>query len=278
MTIPNPNILRSHEVVRAVAAAARPGIVLDFDGTISEIVPTPESAVIHPRIAASLEVAVRNYSLVAVLSGRAVRDVAARVAVQGITYVGNHGAESIVNGQLRVLSASAPAGIGQALEYIKRTVDVPGIVYEDKRFSASIHYRQVEDVKTTERQLRRALTRAPGSDMLDTFWGRRVLEIRPATAITKGDAIAYLAARHSLDALVFVGDDTTDIDGMRRLPALEGVRGVGVAVISQETPELLIEAADYAVDSVDQVADLVDLLVELRPIPAKSGGPRVHGS
>ena len=269
-----PNIFYNHNVVRAIAEANRPGIVLDFDGTISEIVPTPESAVIHPRIAASLEVAVRNYSLVAVLSGRAVRDVAARVAVQGITYVGNHGAESIVNGQLRVLSASAPAGIGQALEYIRRTVDVPGIVYEDKRFSASIHYRQVEDVKATERQLRRALTRAPGSDMLDTFWGRRVLEIRPATAITKGDAIAYLAARHSLNALVFVGDDTTDIDGMRRLPALEGVHGVGVAVVSPETPELLIEAANYEVSSVDEVADLLDLLVEIRTAPIQANDSR----
>ena len=181
-----PNIFRRTDVVRAVAEATRPGIILDFDGTISEIVPTPELAVIHPRVSETLPAAVSKYEVVAVLSGRAVRDVASRVAVSGISYVGNHGAESIVNGQLRVLSASAPAGIGQALDYIKRAVDVPGLVYEDKRFSASIHYRQVEDVKHAERQLRRALTRAPGSDMLDTFWGRRVLELRPATAITKG--------------------------------------------------------------------------------------------
>ncbi len=260
----NENIFCSPDVVRAVAESARPGIILDFDGTISEIAPSPELAVIHPRIAETLVVAVQKFEVVAVLSGRAVRDVASRVSVSGITYVGNHGAESIVNGQLRVLSASAPAGIGQALEYIRRTVDVPGIVFEDKRFSASIHYRQVEDVQFAERQLRRALTRAPGSDMLDTFWGRRVLELRPATAITKGDAIAYLAAQHSLDALVFVGDDTTDVDGMRRLPALVGVNAVGVAVESGETPELLLEAVSYSVNGVDEVADLLDLLVEFR--------------
>ena len=269
MTI--PNILYNTDVARAVAEAERPGIILDFDGTISEIAQSPELAVIHPRILNTLALAVRKYEMVAVLSGRAVRDVSARVSVRGVTYVGNHGAESIANGQLRVLSASAPAGIGRALEYIRRTVEIPGIVYEDKRFSASIHYRQVEDVKAAERQLRRAITRAPGSDMLDTFWGRMVLEIRPATAITKGDAIAYLAAQHSLDALVFVGDDTTDIDGMRRLPALEDAHAVGVAVTSSETPELLIEAADYGVNSVDQVADLLELLVALRPRTAQSG-------
>ena len=268
------NILCNHDAARIMAEAKRPGIVLDFDGTISEIVPSPELAVIHPRIAESLEVAVRSYSLVAVLSGRAVRDVASRVAVRDVTYVGNHGAESIVNGQMKVLSASAPAGIGQALEYIRRTVEIPGIVYEDKRFSASVHYRQVEDVKTAERQLRRAITRAPGSDMLDTFWGRMVLEIRPATAITKGDAIAYLVAQRSLDALIFVGDDTTDIDGMRRLPTLEGVHAVGVAVVSQETPDLLIEAANYGVSGVDEVADLMDLLTELRSLPAQSDDRR----
>ncbi len=262
MTI--PNILRRSDIVRAVAESARPGIVLDFDGTISEIMPSPELAVIHPRISETLPVIVDRYVVVAVLSGRAVRDVASRVGISGINYVGNHGAESIVNGQLRVLSASAPAGIGQALDYIRRTVDIPGLVYEDKRFSASIHYRQVEDVQHAERQLRRALTRAPGSDMLDTFWGRRVLELRPATAITKGDAIAYLAAQYSLDALVFVGDDTTDVDGLRRLPALDGVHTVGVAVTSAETPELLLEAANYSVNGVDEVADLLDLLAELR--------------
>ena len=267
MTI--PSIFRRTDVVRAVAEAARPGVILDFDGTISEIAPSPELAVIHARISETLPAVVDRYEVVTVLSGRAVRDVASRVAIHGVNYVGNHGAESIVNGQLKVLSASAPAGIGQALDYIKRTVDVPGIVYEDKRFSASIHYRQVEDVKYTERQLRRALTRAPGSDMLDTFWGRRVLELRPATAITKGDAIAYLAAHYSLDALVFVGDDTTDVDGMRRLGALDGVNAVGVAVTSAETPELLLEAAGYCVSGVDEVADLLDLLVELRMSPEK---------
>lgn len=262
MTI--PNILRRSDIVHAVAKSARPGVILDFDGTISEIVPSPGLAVIHPRVSETLPVMADRYEVVAVLSGRAVRDVASRVGIDDISYVGNHGAESIVNGQLRVLSASAPAGIGQALDYIRRTVDVPGIVYEDKRFSASIHYRQVEDVQYAERQLRRALTRAPGSDMLDTFWGRRVLELRPATAITKGDAIAYLAAQYSLDALVFVGDDTTDVDGMRRLPALDGVNAVGVAVASAETPELLLEAAAYCVNGVDEVADLLDLLAELR--------------
>ena len=262
MTI--PSILRRTDVVRAVAESVRPGVVLDFDGTISEIVESPELAVIHPRISKTLPTVVNRYEVVALLSGRAVRDVASRVGIRGINYVGNHGAESMVNGQLKVLSASAPAGIGQALDYIRRTVDVPGLVYEDKRFSASIHYRQVEDVRFAERQLRRALTRAPGSDMLDSFWGRRVLELRPATAITKGDAIAYLAAQNSLDALVFVGDDTTDVDGMRRLPALEGVNAVGVAVTSTETPELLVEAADYCVNGVDEVADLLDLLAELR--------------
>ena len=270
MTI--PNILRRTDVVRAVAESARPGVILDFDGTISEIVPTPELAVIHPRVSETLPVVVDRYEVVAVLSGRAVRDVASRVAVRGVNYVGNHGAESIVNGQLKVLSASAPAGIGQALDYIKRTVDIPGIVYEDKRFSASIHYRQVEDVPFAERQLRRALTRAPGSDMLDSFWGRRVLELRPATAITKGDAIAYIAAQYSLDALVFVGDDTTDIDGMRRLPALQGVNAVGVAVASTETPELLLEAVGYCVNGVDEVAQLLDLLVELRNSSEQEAG------
>ena len=76
-----PNILREPAAIRGIAEAGRPGLVLDFDGTLAEIAGTPEAAVINPRCAAALAKAVRTYTVVAVLSGRAVQDVADRVAI-----------------------------------------------------------------------------------------------------------------------------------------------------------------------------------------------------
>ena len=115
--------------------------------------------------------------------------------------------------------------------------------------------------------MRRALDAARaavlGLEELRWFWGRMVLEIRPRAAVNKGDAIADLAKRHRLDALIFVGDDTTDIDGMRRLPTLEGVNTVGVAVISDETPPALVEAANYTLNGVVEVADALEELAAM---------------
>ena len=280
-----PNLLERPDALRSVANARRPGVILDFDGTLSEIAPTPDAAVIHPRAAAALFRIAERYALVAILSGRAARDVESRVApriapspsmgegwdggekVAGITYVGNHGAESIDGGELRVL-APPPDGIPRILAHLRAAMgDAAGIVYEDKRFSASVHYRLAPDPSDAERRLRRTLDDARdavrGLDELRWFWGRMVLEIRPRAAVNKGDAIAELAERHRLDALIFVGDDTTDVDGMRRLSSIDGVKAVGVAVLSDETPPALLDAADYAVRGVEEVAEVLELLAGL---------------
>ena len=71
---------------------------MDFDGTLSEIAPTPDSALIELRSARALRRLVGRFPLVAVLSGRGVRDLADRVGVDGVVYVGNHGAEYITDG------------------------------------------------------------------------------------------------------------------------------------------------------------------------------------
>ena len=284
-----PNLLERPDALRSVANARRPGVILDFDGTLSEIAPTPDAAVIHPRAAEALSRIVERYALVAILSGRAARDVESRVAPRAtpfpplqhlggegwdggesaasITYVGNHGAESIDGGELRVL-APPPDGIPRILAHLRAAMgDAAGIVYEDKRFSASVHYRLAPDPSDAERRLRRTLDDARdavrGLDELRWFWGRMVLEIRPRAAVNKGDAIAELAERHRLDALIFVGDDTTDVDGMRRLSSIDGVKAVGVAVLSDETPAALLDAADYAVRGVEEVAEVLELLAGL---------------
>ena len=277
-----PNLLDQPDALRAVAEARRSGVILDFDGTLSEIAPTPDAAVIHPRAAVALSRVVERGALAAILSGRAARDVERRVAPHvgagGVTYVGNHGAETIVGGRLSAPSAP-PDGIARALAHLRTALgDAPGIVYEDKRFSASVHFRRAPDPDAAERRLRKALDGAraaiPGMADLRCFWGRMVLEIRPSAAANKGDAIAALAESHALDALLFIGDDTTDVDGMRRLPALDGVNAVGAAVLSDETPPALLEAARYTLDGVEGVADALEELARLLGSAATARPPR----
>ena len=260
------NILHDRESVRAIASARRPGIVMDFDGTLSEIAPNPDSALIEPRSAHALGRLVELFPLVAVLSGRRVRDLADRVGVEGVVYVGNHGAEYLVKGEY---SASDDGngdatGIFAILAHLKEALDEAGVLYEYKGFSASVHFRQAADPGRAARTLRRALFDAPGIERYDTFWGRRVLEIRPLKAMNKGHAVAALVEEYELDALAIAGDDTTDIDAIGKLQSMSGVRGIAVAVRSRETPSALLASASHAVEGVQEVGELLELLACLR--------------
>ena len=260
------NILQDHAAIRRVARASRPGIVMDFDGTLSAIAPTPNSALIEPRSARALRGLVSRFPLVAVLSGRGVGDLTERVGVPGVVYVGNHGAEYIVDGVYRVAGDvdGDATGIPDILTHLKAALNDPGVLYEDKGFSASVHFRQAGDPGRAARMLRGSLPDAPGIERFDTFWGKRVLEIRPRRSMNKGDAIVSLVQEYHLDALMFVGDDTTDIDAMSKMRSMSGVRGLAVAVRSRETPPSLLATADYVVNGVREVADLLELLASLR--------------
>ena len=260
------NILQDHAAIRRIAQASRPGIVMDFDGTLSAIAPTPDSALIEPRSARALRGLVGRFPLVAVLSGRGVRDLADRVGVGGVVYVGNHGAEYITDGEYRIAGDAdrSGSGIPAILAHLQAALNEPGVLYEDKGFSASVHFRQAADLKSAARILRDSLPDAPGIERFDTFWGKKVLEIRPLRAMNKGDALVALVEEYDLDALVFAGDDTTDLDAMGRMRSICGVRGLAVAVRSRETPPALLAAADYAVNDVREVAELLEMLARLR--------------
>ena len=260
------SILQDRESVSAIAKASRPGVVLDFDGTLSEIAPTPNSAVIEPRSARALSNLVDRFPLVAVLSGRGVRDLADMVGVPGVVYVGNHGAEYIADGVYSVAGdwERDAAGISGILAHLKSALDEQGVLFEDKGLSASVHFRLASDPKSTVFALRQSLADAPGVENFDTFWGRRVLEIRSRRLLNKGDAIVSLVHVYNLDALVFAGDDTTDIDAMDRIRSTPGLLSVAVAVMSQETPSDLLDVASHAVDGTCQVAELLEMLARLR--------------
>ena len=249
------------------AGAARPGVVLDFDGTLSRIAPTPDAAVILPANRGALTSLAARFPLVAVVSGRAVRDVAQKVGVDGIVYVGNHGAEYMADWQVRLAPGAAVirSTVARVLDHIEQTVALPGLVFEDKVFSASVHFRLAHDPTQAVRALEVALGSAPGMTGIDSFWGRMVLELRPVNAPNKGDAVAALADEHSLDSALFVGDDTTDVDAMIRLKKHSGLAGVAVAVLSEETPEAVLDAADYSLNGVEEVGELLRMLRHFRP-------------
>ena len=245
------------------------GVVVDFDGTLAEFAPTPAEATIHPDCARALSSLATKLVRVMVLSGRGARDLAEHVGIKGLCYAGNHGAEYICDGAHHVMpGAMAGSGqVGAVMDYLKSTVGDPALVWEDKVFSASVHYRRVQHAADVKRALQAALAEAPGVDSLDVFWGNMVLEIRPRNGLNKGRAIHRFIREDSVDPVLFIGDDTTDIDGMgaiREARDSKKADTIGVVVVHPGTPRALMELADYRVGSVAEVGRFLGWVDDLR--------------
>jgi trehalose 6-phosphate phosphatase len=223
----------------------RAAILLDVDGALAPIVPRPEDARVPPETQAELRRLNGRYALVACVSGRSGDDAARVVGVPELVYVGNHGLE---------LEPEADEWAEKLRRFLAETA-WPRT--EDKRLSAALHYRDVEDEVAARRSLDAIATRAERAGFR-TRYGRKVLEILPPLEANKGTAVRRLLRERGLERALYAGDDTTDIDAFRALDGLEV--GVRVAVSSAEGPAELRAAADIVVDS---PAELVELLRRL---------------
>ncbi|MFW5691617.1 MAG: trehalose-phosphatase, partial [Chloroflexota bacterium] len=206
----------------------RLGLITDVDGTISPIAETPEAASVTDRSRELLAALVDKLPLVGVISGRAAADVQARVGVDGVVYMGNHGMERWVNGTVEIppeVAVYRPR-LEKAITVLRDEVDgVKGMILEDKGVTLSLHYRRAEDHDAVLRHFRPLLADIEEVEGLSVFEGRMIFEIRPPVAANKGTAFRTLVESYSLDAAVYVGDDTTDVDAIE---AARDLRAAGV--------------------------------------------------
>ena len=230
-------------VARLAAEPDRAAILLDVDGALAPIVPRPEDARVPPETQDELRRLNALYALLACVSGRGGADAARVVGVPELVYVGNHGLE---------LDPAADAWAERLQRFLAET-DWPRT--EDKRLSAALHYRDVEDEASARSALETIAERARAEGFV-TRYGRKVLEVLPPLDANKGTAVRRLLADRGLDRALYAGDDTTDLDAFRALDGLE--LGVRIAVASAEGPAELRAAADVV------VGDPAELLVLLR--------------
>ena len=72
------------------------GLITDVDGTISSIVDVPDAARVTSANTRLLSQLRENLTLVAIVSGRSADDVAQRVGIPGLVYVGNQASLSLL--------------------------------------------------------------------------------------------------------------------------------------------------------------------------------------
>ncbi|WP_395745147.1 trehalose-phosphatase [Prosthecobacter sp.] len=195
----------------------------DFDGTIAPLVSHADDArlPIPTRQALQRLMAQPGVALV-LISGRSIADLQQRTALEGVLYAGNHGLEmaSYEGGTLLAPAAEATVGVlGEVMARLARDLaPLPGVWIEDKRLSASVHYRMAEEGAHAEIE---ALVRAAveGVKGLMIRPAKRIWEIRPAIEWDKGTALRWFMSRCQVpsSATAFMGDDVTDLDAFREL-------------------------------------------------------------
>ena len=222
----------------------RPLLFLDYDGTLAPIVDDPAAAGPHPDVPGLLGELAEAHPVVVVTG----RDLAALGRLLGgaggprVRAVGLHGVEA--GWSDGTVDRRATEAHGDALGRLRAAVpDAEGVVVEDKGAAFAVHYRAAPDPGAARAALEAWAEAVP--DGLTPIWGKRVVELRPA-GVSKGTAVAAIAAEHPDRTPVYVGDDVTDEDAFRALGALRQP-SVTVKVGDGET------AAGHRVADVDAV-------------------------
>lgn len=203
----------------------RLAILLDVDGTLLDIAPTPQEVVVPRELPKTLaRVRDRLEGAVALVSGRTIAELDDFFAPLELVAIGGHGAE------LRP-TAAGPVIAGRAspldAEFKQVLKDIaahhPGVLVEDKGYSLALHYRQVpkqgvaliHDVKRAHQ--------AWGDQSIELLYGKAVLELKFA-GFNKGTAVRQLMSYPPFAGRspIFIGDDHTDEDAFKIMPEFHG--------------------------------------------------------
>ncbi len=265
-----PDALAFWSRITDLLSGETPAVLLDFDGTLSDIVPDPAAAHLVPGMKEVLE-ELAAHCPVAVISGRELDDLRGRVGGTGLWYAGSHGFELLAPDGTRH-TAAIPAGTEQALteaaDKLHRDLcDVPGVLVEHKRFAVATHYRNVApgDIGPVVAAVH-AAGRAHG---LRVTGGRKVVELRPDTDWDKGAALRWIVERLPGTVFpVYIGDDLTDEDAFDVVEA----DGLGVVVRSNESVTRAT-AAGFSLAEPTRVRDFLHRLARLLTAGAEAPVP-----
>ncbi len=211
-------------------AAQRPLLLLlDYDGTLVPIAPTPEQARPSRRLLALLaKLAAHPEQRVVVVSGRPLAQLRQLLPVPGLWLSGDHGGNvAAPDGRVHWLlepAALAPvlAGLSQATRRLLG--QAPGFHLELKDLSLALHYRLAPEPEA-EAMVRtvRALWQTVAAQCdLSVLRGKCVIELR-SRGVHKGNACGYLLGLQPGALGIYLGDDLTDEDAFRVVVSAGGL-------------------------------------------------------
>ncbi|MGQ9647109.1 MAG: trehalose-phosphatase [Thermodesulfobacteriota bacterium] len=258
---PLPSTLGDFERISHQAEGKRIAVFLDYDGTLSPIVDTPDKAVMQEEMRAAV-IELSRHCPVGIISGRDLEDVRDKVRIDSIVYAGSHGFDIAGPSGLQVENQIGteflPALDGAEKELSPKLGSIHGVLVERKKFAIAIHYRLVEPgrVERVEQVVDEVAARHPE---LRKAYGKKIFELRPDTDWHKGKALLSLLHTLKLDGEnvlpFYIGDDVTDEDAFRAL------KGRGIGIVVRDKP--YETAAAYSLKHPDEVRQFLLTLIPL---------------
>ncbi len=242
------------DAVGLIARVPQLLIACDYDGTLAPIVEDPSAA--HPlpeAVAAVRALAALPQTTVAIVSGRALRDLATLSRLPSeVHLVGSHGSEFDIGFVHRLAPelVDLRTRIQKAVEDI--VGDKPGVRLESKPASVAVHTRTAAPDDADA--VREAIFEGPASWAgVHVTQGKEVVELL-ILQTHKGTAIDSLRMQLGVSAVLFVGDDVTDENAFAHLHGPD----VGIKIGPGET------RAGYRVGDPVEAVRVLGLLLETR--------------
>jgi trehalose 6-phosphate phosphatase len=188
-------------------------VLLDIDGTLLDLAPTPREVWVPPGLAKTLNgLLQRTSGALALVSGRSLNDIDLIFAPEQFPGVGGHGAEMRLSTDSEAVATHAPPMDKELKRRLAAIAKLsPGILLEDKGYSLALHYRLAPHAEKAIYEavslIRAELPNAP----IEVLPGKCVCEIKPA-GVDKASGVRELMKHAPFQGRrpIFIGDDVTD--------------------------------------------------------------------
>ncbi|MBS1040472.1 trehalose-phosphatase [Gluconobacter cerinus] len=202
---------------------SKAAILLDFDGTLVDIAPTPESVVVPPGLADDLlRLKEMLGGALAIVTGRPIAQIDHFLPGIPHAVAGEHGVAVRTSPEKDITHPALPSVPADWLQKAEDIVSLhPGASVERKKAGMVLHYRQAPEAETAFRALTEQWSPEAGGFRLQD--AHMAIELRPL-GVDKGGAVRELMSENPFRGRLplFVGDDVTDMDGVRAARQMGG--------------------------------------------------------
>jgi trehalose 6-phosphate phosphatase len=201
-------------------------LLLDIDGTLLDLAPTPREVWVPPDLAKTLpRLLARTSGALALVSGRSVNDIDLIFAPMQFPAVGGHGAEMRLSPENESVFSHAPPMDNELKRRLAAIAKLsPGILLEDKGYSLALHFRLAPHAEKAIYDAVAAIRADLPNSAMEVMPGKAVCEIKhsgfsKATGVRQLMTYAPFKGRRP----VFIGDDVTDESVFAIMPEFNGL-------------------------------------------------------